>query len=115
MPVLGKNGAKNELYMLWHHVLQPPVHVFAAPCTGLVLPRQCGRTRFVSTFELPQQALGNVVIAAAGIGPVEHEGIDVHTKFISCLGRVLKPFHWWCQRPTGFHEYGTQAGEEAGL
>ena len=38
MPILGKNRAKNGLYMLWHHVLQPPVHVFAAPHIGLVLP-----------------------------------------------------------------------------
>ena len=85
--------AKNGLYMLCHHVLQPPVHVFAAPRAGLVLPRQHSRPHFVSTFELPQQVSGNVVIATAGIGPIEHEGVDVHTKFIAYLGGVLKPFH----------------------
>jgi hypothetical protein len=93
MPVPRKIRAKNGLYMLWHIVLQPPVHVFAAPHTGLVLSRQCSRPRFVSTFELLQQASGNVIIVDAGIGPIEHEGVDIHTKFISCLGRVLNPFN----------------------
>ena len=82
---------------------------------GPVLPWQCSRPSFVSTFELPQQAPGNVIIAAASIGLVEHEGVDVHTKFIACLGGVMKPFHRRHQRPTGFHEDRTQAEEEAGL
>jgi hypothetical protein len=69
MPIAGKNRTKNGLYMMWHHVLQPPIHVFAASCTGLVLPRQCSWPYFVSTFELPQQASGNVIIAGVGIGP----------------------------------------------
>jgi hypothetical protein len=85
---------KNGLYMLWHHVLQLPVYVFVAPRTSLVLPRQCSRPHFVSTFELPQQASGSVIIAGTDIGPVEHEGVDVHTKFMACLGRVLKPLNW---------------------
>ena len=78
---------------MWHHVLQPLVHVSVELWKGLVLPPQCSQPRFVSTFELPQQALGNVVIATASICPIEHEGVDVHTKFIAYLGGVLKPFH----------------------
>ena len=91
------------------------MHVLEAPHIGLVVPPQCSRPRFISTFELPQQAPGNVIIAGAGIGLVEHEGIDVHTKFMAYLGRVLKPFNRRRQLPTGFHEDGTQADEEAGL
>ena len=78
MPVLGKNGAKNGLYMLWHHVLQPLVQVLLTPCIGLVLPRQCSWPHFVSTFELHQQVPSKVIIVDAGIGHVEHEGIDLH-------------------------------------
>jgi hypothetical protein len=59
--------------------------------------------------------MGNVIIGGASIGPTEHKDIDVHTKFMACLGRVLKPFNRWRQRPTGFHKDGTQVDEEAGL
>ena len=115
MTVSGKLWVKNGHYIMWHHVLQPPVHVLLELRTGLVLPRQCSWPHFVNNFELPQQVPSNVVIAATGIGPIEHEGEDVHTKFMAYLGGVLKPFNQWRQRPTGFHEDGTQAGEEAGL
>ena len=49
--------------------------------------------RFISTFELPEQVPDNVIIIDVGIGPAEHEGVDVHTKSMACLGRVLKPFN----------------------
>ena len=100
MHVLATNGAKTGHYIMWHHVLQPQVHVSMELQKGLVLPRQCSWPRFISTFELPQQASGNVIISTAGIGPIQHEGIDIHTKFIACLGG---------------HEDRTQAGDEAGL
>ena len=97
MPVLGKNEVKNGLYMLWHHLLQQPVHILVALRTGLVLPRQCRWPLFVRTFELPQQASGNVIIADASIGPIGHEGVDVHTKCMAYHGKVLKPFNLWRQ------------------
>ena len=115
MSVLATNGAKTGHYIMWHHVLQLPIHVSAELRKGLVFPWQCSRPHFVSTFELPQHASGNIVIATAGIGLVEHEGVDVHTKFVACLGVVLKPFHRQHQQPVGFHEDGTQVGKEAGL
>ena len=98
-----------------HLVVQPLVPVLAELRTGLVLPQYCNQPRFLSTFELPQQALGNVIITTAGIGPVKHEGIDIHTKFIACLSGVLKPFHRWRHRPVGFDEDGMQAGKETCL
>ena len=78
---------------MWHHVLQLPVHVLAKLRIGLVLPWQCSRPCFVSTFELPQQVPSNVIIATTGIGPIEDKGEDVHTKFMAYLGGVLKPFN----------------------
>jgi hypothetical protein len=93
MPVLVMNGVKTGHYIMWHHVLQSPVHVSAELQKGLVLPWQCSQPRFVSTFMLPQKAPGNVVITTVGIRPIEHEGIDAHTKFIAYLDGVLEPFH----------------------